>query len=124
MRTTTDPETGKPISIMSVNHIDNSIDEESDEDQTVNWRKFLINESKIKTKTGWKWLCRVFLIDESCEKWFADITERIAELSNRQNDYDWINLTIHYWSWTWAMVISNVINVNWWKSEIINISIF
>lgn len=86
--------------------------------------KFLINELKKKTKTWGKWLCKVFLIDESCEWGFTDITKRIAELGNRTNDYDWHNLVVRYGSGTWSMVISNVIQVNWWLgSKILDISI-
>lgn len=86
--------------------------------------KFLINEVKKKTKTWWKWLCKVFLIDESCEWGIADITARIAELGKRLNDYDWHNLLVHYGSGTWSMVISNIIQVNrWYDIKILNISI-
>lgn len=83
---------------------------------------FLINEQRKKTKTWWKWLCRVFLVSE----WLVeDITKRISELWRAENNYDWHNLTVHYWSGTWCMLISEIIQVNWWNdSKIFDISIF
>lgn len=73
-------------------------------------RTFLINEVYKKTRLGGKWLCRVFILED----WeIKDITRRIAELWNREKQFDWINLTIHYWSWTWRMVIEEILKVNW-----------
>ena len=85
-------------------------------------RQFLINEVKKKTSKWWKWLCRVFLVDD----WdVVDITKRISELWNREEQYDWINLVVHYWSWTWIMVIETILKVNRWDDIIIkDVSIF
>jgi hypothetical protein len=83
---------------------------------------FIINEVKKKTRTWWKGLCRVFILEDWKVK---DITRRIAELWNREKQYDWINLTIHYWSWTWIMVIGNIIKVYRWDDiNIFDVSIF
>lgn len=85
-------------------------------------KTFLINEQYKKTTKGGKWLCRVFLLED----WeIKDITRRIAELWNREKQFDWINLTIHYWSWTGIMVIKNILKVNWGNDiNIVDVSIF
>lgn len=86
-------------------------------------KTFLINEQYKKTTKGGKWLCRVFLVIEKDD--IVDITRRIAELWNREKQFDWINLTIHYWSWTGIMVIENILKVNWWNDIYIkDVSIF
>lgn len=90
-----------------------------------NNKMFIINEVKKKTRTGGKGLCRVFLIDDSCGNWIADITERIAEMSVWKECYDWVNLTINYGSWTGAMRIAEIIRLNRGNdSQIIDVSIF
>lgn len=45
---------------------------------------FLINEQKKNTTKGGKWLCRVFLVHDSCKWWFADITKRMSEMTKKQ----------------------------------------
>ena len=88
---------------------------------------FLINEEKRKTTKGGKWLCRVFLVHEWMQQpvKITDITKRISELMNREKQFDWINLTIHYWSWTGVMCISESIKVNRWDDVVIqDVSIF
>ena len=92
---------------------------------------FLINEQKKKTSTGGKWLCRVFLVHDDKKHYkntgqqVVDITKRISELMNREKQFDWINLTIHYWSWTGIMVIENILKVNWGNDiNIVDVSIF
>ncbi len=85
-------------------------------------KTFLINEQYKKTTKGGKWLCRVFILED----WeIKDITRRIAELMNREKQFDWLVLTIHYWSWTGIMNISEAIKVNRWDDVIIkDVSIF
>ena len=85
-------------------------------------RTFLINEVKKKTTKGGKWLCRVFILED----WeIKDITRRVSELWNREKQYDWINLTVHYWSWTGIMVIENILKVHRWDDIMIkDVSIF
>lgn len=85
-------------------------------------KTFLINEVYKKTRLGGKWLCRVFILED----WeIKDITKRIAELMNREKQFDWINLTIHFWSGTGIMNISEAIKVNRWDDVIIkDVSIF
>ena len=86
---------------------------------------FLINEQYKKTSKGGKWLCRVFMVHDSCKWWFADITKRISELMNREKQYDWINLTIHFWSGTGAMCIWEAIKIHRWDDVVIqDVSIF
>lgn len=85
-------------------------------------RTFLINEVYKKTTKGGKWLCRVFILED----WeIKDITRRVAELWNREKQYDWINLTVHYWSWTGYSIISELLKVNRWDDIMIkDVSIF
>jgi len=85
-------------------------------------KTFLINEQYKKTTKGGKWLCRVFILED----WeIKDITRRVSELWNREKQYDWINLTVHYWSWTGIMVIKNILKVNWGNDiNIVDVSIF
>lgn len=88
---------------------------------------FLINEQKKKTRLWGKWLCRVFLVQEWVQQPVnvIDITKRIAELMNREKQFDWINLTIHFWSWTGIMNISEAIKVHRWDDvDIKDVSIF
>jgi len=85
-------------------------------------KTFLINEQYKKTTKGGKWICRVFMLENDTVE---DITEIVAELWNSEKEYDWINLTIYYWSWTGYTVISEILRMNWWNSiSIINVSIF
>lgn len=86
-------------------------------------KTFLINEVYKKTRLGGKWLCRVFLVVEKDD--IVDITRRVAELMNREKQFDWLVLTIHYWSGTGIMNISEAIKVNRWDDVIIkDVSIF
>lgn len=90
-------------------------------------KTFLINEVKKKTKTWWKWLCRVFMISywpyEAIK--IDDMTAVIADKLRLQDYFDWINLTIHYWSWTWQMVISQQLKEDFWNDvNIVDVSIF
>lgn len=97
-------------------------------------KTFLINEQYKKTTKGGKWLCRVFLIEKSqAKKWYLpswntclyDITRRVAELWNREKQFDWLVLTIHYWSWTGMSVIEEILKVNWGNDiNIVDVSIF
>ena len=82
---------------------------------------FLINEQKKKTSKWWKWLCRVFLVDDEV----VDITKRMSEITKREKQYDWINLTIHYWNWTWTMILTEALKVHRGNDiEIKDVSIF
>lgn len=90
-------------------------------------KRFIINEVKKKTSKWWKWLCRVFMI------WYwptnplevIDMTPVIADKLLLWDYYDWINLTIHYWSWTWRMVIEQQLREDFWDDvKIDDISIF
>ena len=86
---------------------------------------FLINEQKKKTNKWGKWLCRVFFIQNIWDVKCLDITKRISEIMNREKQYDWINLTIHFWSGTGVMNISEAIKVYRWDDVIIqDVSIF
>lgn len=92
---------------------------------------FLINEQYKKTTKGGKWLCRVFLVHDDKKHYkntgqqVVDITKRVAEIMNREKQFDWINLTIHYWSGTGSMNISEAIKVNRWDDVVIqDVSIF
>lgn len=88
---------------------------------------FLINEQKKKTRLWGKWLCRVFLVQEWMQQPVnvIDITRRIAELMNREKQFDWINLTIHYWSGTGNMIISEQLRKDFWNDIVIkDVSIF
>lgn len=83
-------------------------------------KKFIVNEVSKKIKGSWKWLCRVFLLEENGIK---DITEKVSELT--KTDFDGVNLTVNYWSWTGAMVIETAIRLHWWGDmEFFNMSIF
>jgi hypothetical protein len=85
--------------------------------------KFLINEVKKKTKTGWKWLCKVFMIDNVWD--IRDITEQFSIRTYLSPQYDWANLTINYGSWTGIMVISELIKKYYFTdAEIIDVSVF
>lgn len=85
-------------------------------------KTFLINEQYKKTTKGGKWLCRVFILED----WeIKDITRRVAELWNREKQFDWLVLTIHYWSWTGMSVIEEILKVNWGNDiNIVDVSIF
>lgn len=72
-------------------------------------------------------MCRVFLVQEWVQQPVnvIDITKRIAELMNREKQFDWINLTIHFWSGTGIMNISEAIKVHRWDDvDIKDVSIF
>jgi len=94
-------------------------------------KTFLINEQYKKTTKGGKWLCRVFMVRDDKQHikhtWshVVDITKAVAEKSYRMNEFDWINLTIHYWSWTGQMVISEIIKKYFYSdANIVDVSIF
>lgn len=88
---------------------------------------FLINEQKKKTRLWGKWLCRVFMIDywKTEPNQFHDITETIAKKLWREKQFDWVNLTIHYWSGTGNMIISEQLKKDFWDDIVIkDVSIF
>lgn len=86
---------------------------------------FLINEQKKKTTRGGKWLCRVFLIQTVWQLRCLDITERMSEITKREKQFDWVNLTIHYGSWTGSIVLTEAIRVHRGNDvEVQDISIF
>jgi hypothetical protein len=67
-------------------------------------------------------LYRVFILEDDIE---TDITKSVAELWNREEEYDWINLTIYYWDWDGGMIISEILRMNWWYDiDIVNVPIF
>lgn len=86
---------------------------------------FLINEQKKKTRMGGKWLCRVFLINTLVNAQIVDITKRMSEITKREKQFDWVNLTIHYGSWTGSMVLTEAIRVHRGNDvEVQDVSIF
>jgi hypothetical protein len=89
---------------------------------------FLINEQKKKTTKGGKGLCRVFLVHKTNaynRPQVEDITKRISEIMKREKQFDWVNLTIHYWSGTGAMIIKEALKLYWGNDIVVqDISIF
>ena len=92
---------------------------------------FLINEQFKKTTKGGKGICRVFLVhDDKKHYWntgdqVVDITKRMSEIMNREKQFDWLCLTIHYWSGTGFSILEMAIKV--YRGEdvkIQNVSIF
>jgi len=85
-------------------------------------KTFLIKEQFKKTISGSKGLYRVFILEDDIE---TDITKSVAELWNREEEYDWINLTIYYWDWGGGMIISEILKENWWYDiDIVDMPMF